>query len=343
MTDAIVDPRLLEVAVEKSIENKIKIYPRHSIWASQLDHPCLRQNEYALTRWQDAIKISGRLQEIFDEGHIHEEAVLEKLKTAGFKVRQSQRPLFEKVKHNGKEYRYGISGRLDTELTHDLLGGVWYPAEIKSMEPFAWESINTVGDLLKHKRYYLRMYPGQVMLYLYASGVERGLMILKNKVSGRLKFIWINLNLDYVEGMLKKAEEINEVVAKIEASPDKADDLLTERISFDEKICGSCAFAHICLPDRQFGGEEIVLDEATELSLERREVLKSYADEFKELDESLKEKFKARGAGKYLVGSSFDVAVTSVQTTLDGTPKEIKEQYKKPSSYLKVSIKCVKK
>jgi CRISPR/Cas system-associated exonuclease Cas4 (RecB family) len=341
-TPALPEAKQLEALIDEAIQKKIRVYPRNSLWASQLDHPCVRENEYGLTRWQDQKLTPGWLQEIFEEGRIHEDAIIEKLKDAGFKIRQSQRPLFEKVRVNGTEYKYGISGRLDFEITHEALGGIWYPVEAKSMEPFAWDSINSVEDMKNHKRYYLRMYIGQIQMYLYASSREHGLMVLKNKVSGRLKFIWITLDLDVVERMLKKAEQINEAVAKAQADPQKAEELLSPRIEYDEQICGRCAFAHICLPDQQFGDQEIDLDSETEAKLRRREELKTAKDEFEDLDEEVKAGFKKRGKGKYLVAASFNVDVSEVSTTKYDVPKELKEQYASSSSYLKVSIKALK-
>lgn len=306
--------------ITEAIERRIKIYPRNSLWASQMDHPCIRNLEYGLTRWQDQLKHSVELQQIFDEGNVHEPAVIDKLKKCGFKERQSQRPLFEKVSKDGKEYRYGISGRLDLEITHDeLLGGEWFPAEIKSMEPHAWESINSVSDMLNHKRYYLRMYPGQIMMYLYAMGKYNGLMILKNKINGRLKFIWIELQMDVVERMLQKAEEVNRVVKEIQDNPQRsADDFLTERIEYDDRICGSCPFRHICLPNQQFDGQTIELDKALEDDLERREILKMYWNEYEELHEMLREKFKAKGDGKYLT-AGYNITVKTGTVTRKAT------------------------
>jgi CRISPR/Cas system-associated exonuclease Cas4 (RecB family) len=305
-----VEPKVLQDIITESIRKRIKLYPHNSIWASQVDHPCIRYNEYGLTRWQDQMLISPDLQEIFDEGNIHEPAIEEKLRNAGFKIRQSQRPLFETVEKLGKRFRYAISGRLDLEITHDALNNLWYPAEMKTMEPFAWESINTVDDMKNHKRPYLRMYPSQLMIYLYMMNVERGLMILKNKVNGKLKFIWVEIDLEIVERMLQKAEKINADVEQIEKNSADAEQILHQRIDYDEKICGKCPFAHICLPDSFSTGVEIDLDEETEIKLRRREELKSIVSEFDKLDEELKESFKARGIGKYLVGGSFNVDVT---------------------------------
>lgn len=336
-----IDTKELEQAIEESVRDRIQIYARNAIWSSSLGHPCLRQQEYFITRGNDQLKISVGTKEVFEEGNIHEAAIMDKLRKAGFNIRRSGRPLIEPVRKDGKEFRYKISGRLDFEITHDKMKGEWYPVEAKSMEPFGWRKINTIQDMFDSKRYYIRAYPLQMMMYLYSLGRELGLMILKNKVTGKLKFLWIWIDYDMVEKLLKKAEAINEAVAKIEADPDKAEELLTDRIPYDEDICGQCAFRHICLPDQAFGGEEIDLDKEIEKKLHDWAALKSFASQFKELDEEIKKRYKQRGPGKYLVGANFDVTVKEVTMPTFAIPKEIKEKYRVENIQNRVTIREV--
>lgn len=335
-------PEVLTGKITEAMERDIKIYPRNSLWVSQLDHPCRRNLEYGILRWQDALKHSTDLQEIFNEGHVHEAATLAKLQKAGFRTRQTQRPIFEKVMQGRKEMRYGISGRLDLEINHpDVLGEAWYPAEIKSMEPFSWESIEDVQSFLTSKRWYLRMYPGQLMMYLYGMSRDTGLMILKNKVNGKLKFIWITLDLAIVERMLQNAEEVNRVVAEVQAGAEP-EATLTPRIEYSDKVCGGCSFRHICLPDIQYGGQTIDLSPEVEADLERREILKSFVDEYDDLDEKVKKQFKGRGDGKYLVGAAFNVTVKTSETTRYNVPVSVKAPYAEPGTMTRVDIKRVK-
>lgn len=308
-----VEPAELEKAVLDSVAKKIKVYPRRSIWASQLGHPCLRYNQYALTRWQDQQTHDAGLQMVFDEGNLHEQAVLNTLREAGFRVRQSQRPLDEPVKRDGKRMKYNISGRLDTEINHPLMGELWVPAEIKSMASHIWESIDTLDDLRNHKQHYIRGYIGQLNLYLLVMGKDLGLFIFKNKQSGALKFIWCPLDYQLGETLLHNAEDINQAVERIEADPANAESYLSPRIHFDEKICGRCAFNHICLPDAQFGGVELEVDEEIEAQLRKREELKPLVKEFEEIDEAIKGVFKKRADGLYLVAASFNVKVKEVE------------------------------
>lgn len=341
--DSLPTTRELAALVEKSVEDKIKMYPRNSIWASQLDHPCLRYNEYGLTRWKDQAPVNRWLQEIFEEGKDQEEIVKKALIEAGYLLRQSQRPLVETVKNNGSESRYKISGRLDVEITHPyLLRNIWYPAEIKSVDSFMFDSINEekgAEQFLESKRWYVRQYPGQIIFYLYASGKELGLMIFKNKLARRMKFVWAKLDYDIAERMLQKAEEINRVVAKVEKNPDKAEDLLSPRLEGNEQVCSKCSFAHICLPSMQFGGTEIELDPEIETKLREWIRLKEEKEKFEELDEEVKEPFKKRGPGLYLVGGSFNVKVSTFSRAVYNLPAELKEQYREQATSTRVDIK----
>ena len=331
-----VEVQQLQQAVLDAAKSRITNYQRRSIWASQLGHPCLRYNEYAITRWKDRQPHDAHLQLIFEEGRIHEDTLDEALKAAGFLFRQSQQPLDEVVARDGKRMKYNISGRLDREVSHKtLFPGIWVPAEFKTMADYIWQSIDTLDDMKNHRSWYIRMYPSQLNFYDYAKSRELGLFILKNKTSGAYKFIWCPLDLELAERDLHNAEDINLAVERIEADPANAENYLSPRISYDEKICGRCPFNHICLPDQQFGGVEIELDEAVETQLRKREDLKPAVAEFKELDDTLKDIFKKRKEGLYLVAGSFNVKVSTIPSR-EQAAYTVKE-------YKKVDIKALKK
>jgi len=313
--------------IRDSIAQHIKIYPQNSIWASQVGHPCLRRNEYALTRWQDQLPVSVDLQEIFDEGNYQEEIITKKLMKHGFEMRRSQQPLFETVKRNGKKLRYGISGRLDTEIHHPRFGeNVWITAEIKGLEPRTFESINNLSDMIHHKRYYVRMYPAQLMMYLYQMNKDTGAFVLKNKVSGKLKLIPIVIDYDTVEQLLKNAERINEVVAKIEESPEKADKYLDDRMEYDEFTCGGCTYRHICLPDVDRNATLIDDQELLE-QIEKREELKPVFKAYEEVDEAVKELCKKKGMDLFVLGD-FTVKVAKAPFAKYDIPENVKSKYK---------------
>lgn len=293
--------------VEKVIEAKrakIKQYPCNTNRASELGHPCLRYLVFNRTRWNEKTLSDVGLQFIFDIGNVIEELVIRDLKDAGFQVIEQQRS-FE-----WKEYQ--ITGHIDGKV---LIEGVAYPLEIKSVSPFIYEAIESISDMHKSKYLHIRKYPSQMVLYLLLDNKERGVMILKNKSTGKLKEIWIDLDYDLGESLLKKAEAINRHVA---------DGTIPDPIEYDDSICGQCGFLHICTPDRIGKEIETVNDDDILELLKKWDLLKPMVREFEEIDSILKQKLQ--GKDKLLIGDYFIEGKWRKSTTYD-IPQEIKRQY----------------
>lgn len=269
--------------VEKVLESKqreIRQSPVNSNRASQLGHECLRYHVYERTRWHEKTLHDVRLQMIFDMGREVEEIVLKELREAGFQIHEGQRAF------QWPEYK--ITGSIDGML---ILEGEAVPLEIKSASPFAFDSINTVDDLKRHKYPYMRRYVSQVTLYCLLSNKDRAVILFKNKSTGALKEIWVPLDYDLGELLLKRAEAIN---AHVEAGT------VPEPIKYDEALCGECPYAHICLPE--VTGKEVEIDsgELEEL-LDRMDALKPATKEYAEIDSQIKR--LVEGRDKILAGS----------------------------------------
>jgi len=298
--------------VEKIIEtkkSKIKGYPVNSNRASDLGIPCVRYHVLNRTRWEEKSLHDVGLQFIFDMGNEIEEIVLKELAEAGIKVIEQQRSF------QWKEYQ--ITGHIDGDIfVNDRETA---PLEIKSCSPFVFKAINTIDDLKKGKYAYLRKYPVQLNLYMLMAGKERGVFLFKDKVSGQMKEVWMDIDYEMGEETLKRAEEINKHVAA---------GTLPDPIN-EDMWCDRCSFAHICLPDQI--GKEVEID-TTELStmLDRLEELKPAVKEYDEIDGQVKELVEGREkllagswfvTGKYLEKKSYDI------------PSDIKAQYEKITRY----------
>lgn len=273
---------VVQAVVESKIK-KIKQWPTNSNRASIMGHPCDRFLVYKRTRWQEeALHDVGR-QFVFDEGNLHEEAVLQALREAGFKIIEQQRPFEWK--------KYQITGTVDAKILDDRKA---YPIEVKSFSEWAWNKTNTVDDMLKSKAVYMRGYPAQLTLYLLMDEKEEGMFILKNKTNGLLKQINLTLDFEYAETLVKKAERIN---AHLQAGT------LPDRIPWEVGACEWCSFGHICLPE--YTREATLLDDPElEAKLDRRGELKALSDEYDALDKEIKEKVKERPetvVGKWLL------------------------------------------
>jgi len=296
-------------------ERKIKQWPVRSNRASELGHPCLRYLVLNRTRWQEKALHDTRLQMIFDMGNMIEEAVMADLREAGIQVIEQQRAF--------SWDKYQITGHIDCKLQ---IEDSVYPCEIKSAAPYTFDSINTLQDMANHRYPYIRQYPGQIMLYLLMDGKERGLILFKNKTTGALKEVWVDLDYEIGEGLVKKAEAINLHVDQ---------GTLPEQIEYEELLCGECGYAHICLPER-IGTEVKVVDDGRLLELlTEYDSLKAGAKRFKQVDEQINELVK--GQDKLLVGDWF-VQGKWLERTNYAIPDDVKAQYAEKTQYWRKQI-----
>jgi len=301
--------------INEAKQKRITIYPVRTNWASQVGHPCEAFLVYSRTRWQDQLKHDLRLQYIFDEGRNQEQAIQNDLRAAGVEIVEQQRP-FE-----WPEYR--ISGRLDWNTR---VNGTVLPTEVKGLAPSSWDKIDSIEDMLKHKRYYVRMYPAQLFVYLLMANKERGLFILRNKITGQYKIIEVPLDYEYAEGLLKKIEDVNLCLAESREGEK----------NIDEEICAECKFRHICLGKRDFGkGLQIIDNEELEADLNRMDLIKNIYQEYKALDEKVKK--MVEGKEKISVGGFF-ITGKYIEATKYSIPQDIKSQYAEKYKYWKKKI-----
>ena len=252
---------------------------------------------------------------IFDMGKMVEKSVMQDLREAGFVIVEQQRPF--------SWAKYQITGSIDCKIAID---GKTYPTEIKSAAPFSFNSINSIEDMKRHKWHYMRKYPAQLTLYLLMDGKDRGLFIFKNKSTGELKEIFLDLDYDFAESLIKKAEAINKHVAE---------GTLPEPMEYSEEICTDCPFVHLCLPDRIGKEVEIVEDGRLLELLNRYAELKPVAKEYEDVDSQIKK--LVEGREKIIVGNFF-IEGKWVDRKVYNIPTEIKNQYETISRYWKKQI-----
>lgn len=263
-------------------EKKIRVSPQNTLRASSIGHPCDRYHYHSIHDWKEKALHDAVTQSIFDEGVLHESAAIDELKHAGFEIVEQQRA-FQLDKPL-------ITGHIDGVLRYN---GEDFCFDIKSTSPYIFEKMNSSEDMLFSKRFYHRMYPAQLQIYLLMGGHEIGLFIFKNKLTGELKPIWMQIDYDYAEQILKRAERVYKALRE-EKPPERIND-------FD--ICLECPFKHVCLPDLKSGpGVQLIDDVELAGMLERRESLVLFAKEFQDLDEEVKELGKKLGDGERICG-----------------------------------------
>jgi CRISPR/Cas system-associated exonuclease Cas4 (RecB family) len=272
--------------IEKIYENKEKkrrISPVNSNRASEIGHPCLRYLVYLRTKWSEKALPTLRQQLVFDEGRNQERSIIFDLMEAGFEIIEQQRTLYWE--------EFNLVGHIDGKV---IVNGKGIPFEVKSLSPYIFETINNLKDMLTHRKWWVRKYPFQLLIYLLLANEPEGIYILKNKSSGELKEIWVRLedHLELAEEALKKCEEIERHI-KNQTLPDRIN---------NEEICDTCPFAHICLPELTRPAINLEENEEILQMLEERELLKEKVERFNELDEQIKNYFKKMDGDRFLVG-----------------------------------------
>lgn len=287
---------LIEKVIERK-QAKIRKRPCHSNRASSIGHVCERKLVFDRTRWQDATLYDVGLQFIFDEGNLQERQVLRDLADADVTVIDQQRD------YEWKPYQ--LTAHLDGKVLDEAQRPC--PLEIKSMSPFIFKQISTAEDILCSKKPYIRAYAAQMQVYLLLSNSHRGVFLFKDKSSGQLKEIWMELDMEFAESLIQKCERINQHV-EAGTTPDP--------IPWDEDVCGRCPYAHICLPEAKREAMDLTNDPELEQQLIRRAALAPLRKEYQDLDEEVKDKLKERP--KVLCG---DFLITGKWIEPKGKPK----------------------
>lgn len=228
-------PNLIQPVYDEKAK-AIKHYPCHVNRASSIGYfvpqldGCLRRGYYERMNWQDKELPSVELAMIFDEGNLQERKILQDFAAAGVDILEQQ------TMYEWKEYQ--ISGHIDGKI---LVDGVAVPVEIKSMSPNVINRINSFEDFRKFS--WTQAYKAQINLYMLMQNIDYGIMILKNKSSGALKQINVQLDYEIGEACLKACETINRAIAT-KTPPDRID---------NRKKCAECPFKTICHPGVDFG------------------------------------------------------------------------------------------
>lgn len=307
-------------ALDAQTAKRIKQYSHPLNRASEAGHPCVRF--LVLSRIATHLKAlhDVGLQRIFDEGNIHEAALMRELQDAGFFLHEQQR---------GYEWRkFELSGRIDAKIG---VNGSFLPLELKSCSPNIFRAVKDMApaDMLKSKYSWVRKYPAQILLYMLMEGADTGIMIFKNKTTGEKCQKIFTLDddmMNYAESILKKLEEVNARVKRGEApAAARCED------------CRDCGFAKTsCFVGQDYGpGFELMMDSAeVEAKLERREALAQAAQEYADIDEEIKEQFRGRSA----VVGAWRIESRPFETTAYTIPKEIKAQYAEKKQGFRTTI-----
>jgi hypothetical protein len=305
MADLPITSEQFATALQAYFESKRRTSRPICVRSSDVGHPCDAYLVYSIRDWDKAAPPDWRLLAVFEEGIAQEGAVAHLVET----ILKSIDPSIQ-VLHEHRTFYYPdagdplISGRLDRLV---MIQGKLYPMEIKTVSPNLFPRLNCADDLLHAQQYYIRKWAYQVQCYMFLTGFERALFVLKNKGSQEVKIWWHDIQwdlLDYIERLAARVMYL--------ATHGMEGDKLN-----DPRVCDTCPFLAHCKPSCSWGGLIYEYDEFIAL-LEERQKLLGAAKRFEEIDRIIKEQVKRAGHEFIKAG---DYTITAKKTSRGVTVK----------------------
>ena len=275
---------LINDRLREKLQEKCKVYPQNNLRCSSIGHPCSRYVYLCITNFQDRTPPDVGLQAIFGLGNTLETHVIEKIKEAGFEV-------ITPTDHSFRIEPQNITGREDLRIKDE--NGELIPVEVKSISPFEFDKLNCFDDFVNNKKPFIRAYAAQIQLYMYQFAKPYGFFALINKLTGEIKFIRIDLDYEYCEKVLQKAEYINKCLAE-KTMPEACDEI---------GFCDHCDLQHICGQVKRIPAD-VELDDELENLINRKEELKAAKAEYEAVDKEIKARVGEREkviTGTYLI------------------------------------------
>ncbi len=259
----------LSAAFWKLKAKRVRVSPSHTTRASAIGEACERKLFYSRTAGEHAVPHKPDLQAIFDLGKELEGFVLRELEAMGVEVVQRERDYHDR----GLELTAHSDARIRMNGWPATL-----TAEIKGLNPYTAESIETIEDLRDSRQTWVRKYYDQLQAYLYFDGGDLGVFVLLNKVSGQITFINCPRDQARIDELLAKAARIRDAVRANEPPP---------RNEGDE--CLRCPFLALCAPGRSNAGNVVFFDQAEAVALVARRIeLADAKREYDAVDRALK-------------------------------------------------------
>ena len=270
----------LNAHVASGIRNQIS---RGHNNASDIGFPC--DSYQALCRLKGKLrpKIEVSLEKIFRIGRVWEQPNIRWLQDAHIKVREISDKKFEWDEYN-------IVGYMDADIIiPELDPDLKIPLEHKTISPNGFRAIKKCKErgisLTQADQIWVRKYPGQLMTYMLFKGVEVGAWFFFEKTSG--DFLWwiTQLDFEYAETLIRRAERCEKNVAKR---------FIPEPVTKED--CNYCDFAMTyCYPDKDYGPGFVFLSdqEAADYLDKRDAVLEAHKD-YVPLDKLIKDHFRGQ-------------------------------------------------
>ncbi len=290
----------------RSLRRPAASYPSNR--ASDLGHPCTRYLVLTRTQGEDAEPPSPTLQMLFNEGNLHERDLVRWLADfCDIHVTGSQTSF--------PPNSYNITGHVDGLLGVVGDGHLLDPddlmvVEMKSLNGSHYPQINTAADMRNTSVWFIRKWYVQIQIYMFLSDRELAIVAIKNKWTGERKGIAVDIDYEYVEGLLERVEAINRHVRK-NTLPD---------YTTDRSVCKRCPFfGRVCDPPMEGEGLLVSTDQLAIERIGRAKELSYAGGEFNALMGWIKDWAKStapRDEGEHViaVGDHF-VRVKNTEST----------------------------
>jgi len=327
VTNATEIEKSLKTAVDQHLLRSRKQFARTSNWASDLGTDCETGRYHVLCRLKPELRPlpSVDLLKRFRTGTMAEGPNLRLLDDAGLKIVEQARPYQWPEKQ--------ISGRIEGKILVEGLGTI--PFEHKACSPNSFRSILKHKEegipLTKSKFSWLRKYLGQLQIYNLMDGSEWGCWFYYEKLSGDFFFWLLEIDLEYVERLVRRAEQTNEHVSR---------NFIPEAKRCQE--CDSCDFeTTACFTGKDYGeGFELAIDkQELNQDLRRWWELKPSKEEFEELNEGIRKMIE----GRKVLTEDFKAESILTETTVYDIPKEAKAPFARKSSYYRLKVEKLSK
>lgn len=263
--------------------------------ASFIGYPCMRNIVYRFLNWDAQKPPTPHLLRIWKMGKIIEKEWIKQAKE-----------IWNIYEQEEKEWRkYNISGKYDGIIEFDKDKRLLF--DIKSVYPLIWDKFDEENPdewktLLKMP--FHNCVPAQGQIYMLLNDMDEFLLIFVNKSNLEEKFIYMPLDYEYAESLIKKAELLQMYIEN-EQYP--------EPIEYDIEICGAtCAFYDICLPKRKVDGAEFIEDEDIKEAFIRYFELKELAKEYEEVNAYLKAQLGKYSKGGFCDNGNFEFAIKEI-------------------------------
>lgn len=272
----------LKDAFHKLKRSRIRISSVHTTRASSVGNDCERFLVYERTAGELRKPHDERTQALFDLGNHAERFVVAELASMGIDVLERARDYHDR--------ELELTGHIDGKLVIDGVERP-VPAEIKGLNPFTAERIETIDDIKNSQQGWVRKYYAQLQVYLHLDKSPLGVFVILNKVSGGIEFIDCPYDPVFADELMRKVRLVRDAVHA---------NTLPERRESSE--CARCPFLHVCMPDRTYGEAVKILDEPELIAaIAKRESLRDAKRDFDEADRAVKA-YLPETAAELLVG-----------------------------------------